>query len=377
MNNNKQIRIGIVGCGFVADYYMANIDCYPNLKIVGVFDINKERLTQFTNYYDLTALDSYDDILTDNTIDIVLNLTDPRAHYEVSKRALEANKNVYSEKPLAMSFEDAKELVDIANKKELLLSSAPCNVLGKSARTLEYAIKQGIIGKVRLIYAELDDGLVHKMPYKKWMSESGAHWPYRDEFEVGCTLEHAGYHLGWMIKIFGNVSMLTAFSDVAIKDKVPDEPCLEPSDAADISIGVLKFQDGTVARISTTIVAPHDHTIRIFGDEGVITLNECWDNDDNVYYQKYKQIRRKRFLNPIKRKVKLPFNIKVNKMNKGNTKMDFLLGVNELAESIQNNTSLTLDSTFSLHVTEIALALQYSGSLSGMEMKSKAFESLN
>lgn len=370
----KRIKIAIVGCGYVADYYMANIDCYPNLEIVGVFDINSERLEQFTNYYKLQALDSYDEILSDITIDIVLNLTDPRSHYNVTKKALDANKNVYTEKPLAMNFEDASELVELANKKDLILSSAPCNVLGKSARTLEYAIKQGIIGKVRLIYAELDDGLVHKMPYKKWMSESGAQWPYRDEFEVGCTLEHAGYHLGWMIKIFGNVSTLTAYSDVAIKDKVPGEKPLEPSDAADISIGILKFQDGTVARLSTTIVAPHDHTIRIFGDDGVITLKDCWDNDDDVYYQKYKQIRRKRFLNPIKRKVKLPFNIKVNKMNKGNTKMDFLLGVNELAESILNNTPLTLDSTFSLHVTEVALALQYSGNLSSTELKSKAFE---
>lgn len=374
MIKTERIKIAIVGCGYVADYYMANIDCYPNLEIIGVFDIDNERLKQFTNYYKLQAFGSYEQILSDITIDMILNLTDPRSHYEVTKKALDANKNVYTEKPLAMKFEDANELVALANKKDLILSSAPCNVLGKSARALEYAIKQGIVGKVRLIYAELDDGLVHKMPYKKWISESGAHWPYRDEFEVGCTLEHAGYHLGWMIKIFGNVSRLTAYSDVAIKDKVPGEKALEPSDAADISIGILKFQDGTVARLSTTIVAPHDHTIRIFGDDGVITLNDCWDNDDNVYYQKYKQIQRKRFLNPIKRKVKLPFNIKVNKMNKGNTKMDFLLGVNELAEAIQNKSPLTLDTAFSLHVTEVALALQYSGSLSSTELKSKAFE---
>ena len=372
-NQTVPVKIAMVGCGFVADYYMANIKTYSSFTLVGVFDIDSVRLKQFTEYYNVRMFESYEEILNDTSIDIILNLTNPREHYSVSKQALIANKHVYSEKPLAMNIKHANELVDMANQRNLILSSAPCNLLGKSLKTLEYAVNQGLIGKVRLVYAELDDGLVHKMPFKKWTSVSGARWPYRDEFEVGCTLEHAGYQLGWLIKVFGNVESVTAFSDVTIANKVPGERPLQPADTPDVSIATLKFNSGIVARLTTTIVAPHDHTIRIFGDDGVITLTDCWDNNEHVYYQKYIQIRRKRFLNPIKTKVKLPQSSANKTMKFGNTKMDFLLGVDEISRCVTAQSTPILDSAFSLHVNEIALILQSGNSVGAIPIQSKAY----
>ena len=217
-------------------------------------------------------------------------------------------------------------------------------------------------GNIKLVYAELEDGLVHRMAYKKWQSLSGAPWPYRDEFEVGCTLEHAGYYLAWLMDMFGPVKSVTAFSDCRIPEKVHPEPELHPSDTADLSIGILKFESGIVVRLSTSIIAPHDHSIRLFGDKGVIYLNECWDNNDEVFYRKLMRIRRKTFLSPWKSKVKLPYEIKVNKVDRGNTKMDFLLGVQDLANAVNNpQHDLRLNADFSLHVNEVALALQYAG----------------
>ncbi len=359
---DKITDIALIGCGFVADYYMATLDAYPNLRVRGVFDKNSRRLKEFCEYYSLSSYDSIDSLLNDESVSLVLNLTDPRSHFEISKQCLLSNKHVYSEKPLAMDFNDAKALVDLAKEKNLQISSAPCSVLGKAARTLSHAVKQNLVGDIRLIYAELDDGMVHRMPYKKWQSISGAPWPYRDEFEVGCTLEHAGYYLAWLMEIFGPVYSVTAFSEALIPNKVVDEPVLDPNNAADTSIGVLKFENGVVCRLTTTIVAPHDHSIRLFGEEGVISLKECWDNNDKVYYQKFMRIRRKTFLNPIKKSVKLPYDIKVNKMNRGNTKMDFLLGVSEIANSISSNQQNLLNADFSLHVNEVALALQYASS---------------
>ena len=354
-------NIAIVGCGYVADYYMATLSAYPRLNITGVFDIDKKRLEQFSQHHQLSTYGSLEDILNDSSVDAVLNLTNPRAHYEISKRALEFGKHVYSEKPLAMSYEHAEELVDLAKKQGLQIVSAPCSVLGKSAKTLAYAVEQKLAGDVRLVYAELDDGMVHKMPYQKWQSESGAYWPYRDEFEVGCILEHAGYYLSWLVIMFGNVSTVTAFSDALIPDKIKGEAPLTPSNTADTSIGILKFESGVVVRLTTTIVGEHDHQIRIFGEKGIISMKDCWDNNGNVYVQNFLRIRRKFLLNPIKRKVKLPYKISVNKMERGNTKMDFLLGVNELAQSIEDCKPCSIGGNFSLHINEVALALQYAG----------------
>ena len=67
---------------------------------------------------------------------MVLNLTNPRAHYEVSQAALLAGKHVYSEKPLAMTMTEATELVDARRERGLRLASAPCSVLGETAQTV-------------------------------------------------------------------------------------------------------------------------------------------------------------------------------------------------------------------------------------------------
>lgn len=356
--------IALVGCGFVADYYLASIANYPSLRIQGVYDRDTARLRQFCDHYSLRAYPSLESLLADDGVRIVVNLTNPRSHYEISKQSLEAGKHVYSEKPLAMRFEDAKALVELARSRRLVISSAPCSVLGEAARTLSYAVRQGVVGKIRLVYAELEDGMVHQMAYRKWVSDSGAPWPYRDEFEVGCTLEHAGYYVAWLMEMFGPVESVTAFSDCLVPDKLMGEAALEPPDTADASFGILKFKRGVVARLSTTIVAPHDHSIRVIGDRGVLSLKDCWNNDEKVNFYRRLHIRRRTLLSPVGWRVRLPNERKgaaTIKTKKGSTQMDFLLGVHALAEHIVRGMPLQLSPEFSLHVNEIALALQYAG----------------
>ena len=94
------MRIAIVGCGFVADYYLKTLPLYPDLEIAGVMDRVPERATKFAAYHSVPVYASLAELLADSTVEIVLNLTNPRSHYEVSKAALEAGKHVYSEKPL-------------------------------------------------------------------------------------------------------------------------------------------------------------------------------------------------------------------------------------------------------------------------------------
>src|SRR6476620_8917071 len=189
------MRVAFVGCGFVADYYVRTFIAHPKLQIAGVADQNPERLVKFARHHSVHIFHSLEEILADPSVDIVVNLTNPRSHFEISQRALLAGKHVYSEKPLAMNFADAKALVELAEQNGLLICSAPCNVLGEAAQTMWKVLRTKSIGSVRVVYAELDDGPIHRMPYNQWISETGASWPYKDEFEVGCTLEHAGYYL--------------------------------------------------------------------------------------------------------------------------------------------------------------------------------------
>jgi predicted dehydrogenase len=360
------MRVAFVGCGYVADYYASTLPNYPELELVGVMDRDPDRAARFADYWKIaTVYPTLQALLDDQRIELVLNLTNPRSHFEVSKACLLAGRHVYSEKPLATEFAEAEELVQLADSKGLHLSSAPCNVLGESAQTAWKALREGAIGKVRLAYAELDDGLIHRMRYKKWINPSGAPWPYKDEFEVGCTLEHAGYYVTWLATFFGPAHSVTSFARCLIPDKGTDVPLdvLTP----DFAVACIKFASGVAARLTCSIIAPHDHALRVFGDDGVLIVKECWDYDAPVYVkgrtklalwaEKFKLLSAvpglaaKRY--PLVKKSDFKHRYKETHV------MDFARGVAELAAAIRERRPSRLSARFSLHVNEIVLAMQH------------------
>jgi predicted dehydrogenase len=217
------MNLAIVGCGFVADYYLATLSLHPELRVLGVMDRVAERAERLSGFYGVPKYQTLADLLDDSRVEAVLNLTNPGNHYEVSRPALLAGKHVYSEKPLAMGIDQAKELVELAESRGLLIVSAPCSLLGETAQTLWKVLRDQALGTVRVVYAELDDGMVSRMPYRKWKSVSGVPWPYKDEFEVGCTLEHAAYYLSWLAAWFGPAVTVTSFASTRIPDKLPDD----------------------------------------------------------------------------------------------------------------------------------------------------------
>lgn len=348
--------IAIVGCGFVADYYVKTLKLYPELELIGVFDQIQARTNSFATYHSVPSYGSLEELLEDPKVEIVLNLTNPRSHFKVSQASLEAGKHVYSEKPLAMDLSEARQLVELAEKKGLYICSAPCNILGETAQTIWKAIRENRIGKVRLVYAEMDDGMVHKMPYQKWISESGVPWPYKDEFEVGCTLEHAGYYVTWLVAFFGPAEIVTAFSSCLIPDKETDLPL--DVNSPDFSVACIKFASGVVARLNCSIVAPHDHSLRIIGDEGILETEDCWNYRSPVYIKRRMTIRRKTFISPWKQKYPLVGQGNSKFRHRGSQQMDFCRGVAELSRAIREQSTCRLSARYSFHVNEIVLAIQ-------------------
>ena len=367
------MKVAIIGCGYVADYYIYSRENYPELEIVGVYDIKPERTAAFSQYFSLKAYDSREQLLADDSVEIVLNLTNPKSHYEVSKACLEAGKHVYSEKPLSMDLDEARELTELSKKNNLYLASAPCNFLSESAQTVWKALREESIGPVRLVYCEMDAGMVHQADYRRWKSTSGAPWPAIDEFEVGCTFEHAGYYLTWLAMLFGPAKTVTAFSSCLIKDKKTDVP-LEYN-APDFSVGCIEFASGVVARITCGIVAPNDHSMTVVGDEGVIYVKDSWHYDSAVYINKMDNPRLARLEDRVERKLgfalksrgtryPLVRNPKLNLpyLMSGDTKVksygDAARGVAELANAIQEKRPCRISADFALHITEITKVLQ-------------------
>lgn len=351
------MNIALIGCGFVSDYYLATLSMHPELVVKGIYDRSVERSGTISRAYGVQVYDSLEALLGDPQVDMVLNLTNPREHYAVSKTALLSGKHVYSEKPLAMEMHEARELVELARSKGLHIAGAPCSILGETAQTIWRALRQAVLGPVRLVYAEMDDGMVHRMQYRKWKSVSGMPWPYKDEFEVGCTLEHAGYYVTWFAAMFGPATRITTFASTRIPDKVPGEVLNQ--DSPDFTVACIEFESGVVARLTCGIVAPHDHELKIVCDEGVLYSPEAWDYRSPVYTRRMVSIRRKTFLNPIKTKLPLPKAPFGKPKTNGSQSMDFARGPAEVAAAIREKRACRLSPEFSLHVNEMALAIHH------------------
>lgn len=355
-------RVLLLGCGFVADLYMRSAAAMPGIEVAGAFDTDAARLKAFCAHWKVSACASFEDLLARAPDALVLNLTNPGAHFATTRACLEAGRHVYSEKPLAMTVEEAKALHALAGDRGLTLASAPCSMLGEAAQTLGQALRNGIAGTPRVVHAELDDGFVPQAAYRKWLSESGAPWPFEDEFRVGCTLEHAGYYLTWLISWFGPVRTVVAASAETVPGKEGTGPF-----APDLSVATLFFDSGPVARLTCSIVAPHDHGIRITGDKGVLSCDAAWDNAARVRFARRLTLRRKLIEHPFPRRLRLkqPTHPKVKRW--GAAAMNFMLGPAEVLEALREGRPCRMSNDFALHLTEVTLAIQNAGETSGAQ----------
>jgi len=230
------MRIAIVGCGYVFDFYMAMFPSHPELQVAGVHDIDAARTAAVRQHYGVCVYPDLAALLADGSVGLVVNLTSIESHFAVTKAALEAGKHVYCEKPLVTDLAQARELFALAEAKGLVLAAAPSNVFSDTVQTMWKAVLDGAIGAPLLAYAEFDDNPIYLMQPEMWRSASGAPWPYTHEYESGCTLEHAGYHLVWLCAILGPAVSVTGFSKMLVADKT-DVP-LHPADTPDFTVGV-------------------------------------------------------------------------------------------------------------------------------------------
>ena len=356
-------RIAIVGTGFVADLYMRSLKTFPHIEVAGAFDIDKANLTRFCTYWGVRAVASLEDLLQSEGVELILNLTNPSAHFEVSQACLRAGRHVYSEKPLATELDDAKALYELAQASGLMLASAPCSLLGEAAQTLWASVRREDAGKPLLVYAELDDDYVPTAPYQKWLGESGVPWPARDEFKVGCTVEHAGYYLSWLIAMFGNVKTVVAASADIIPGKLPDGEQAAP----DYSCATLFFESGVVARLTCSIIAPHNHALRVFSERGVVEIDECWSNGAPVRVRLRHVIRRRQINSPFARRVNVGTATDPKVGRRGAASMNFALGPAEMLSALHDGRACRLGADFSLHFNEVTLAIQNAGIEKGVQ----------
>jgi len=366
------MNLAIVGCGYVAEFYGNTLANYPDLKLVGACDQNEGNLQAFCKRWPARQYVNLQELLEDNSVQLVLNLTNPRSHYDITRHCVEAHKHVYSEKPLAMDSEKARELVELAKKRGVYLACAPCSVLSETAQAVWKAIRENVIGRVRLVYANFDDGmLAAKQSPWLWQNGLGIAWPAKDEFEVGCTYEHAGYILTWLAAFFGPALNVTSFASCL----VPDKGIAVESLAPDFTVGCIEYGNGVVARITCSLVAPKDKSLTIIGDDGVLNVPDVRNDLCPVFVRRIPPggwpAAIERRWNDLRHSLGIPGpdwhfwnryrceKSPARRLASERKPVDFCRGPAELADAIQENRPCRLSAQLAWHITELIESLQY------------------
>tara|TARA_B100000963_G_scaffold279025_1_gene247471 strand:+ start:9665 stop:10906 length:1242 start_codon:yes stop_codon:yes gene_type:complete len=207
---NSKLIIGIIGCGYIADYYVQNIKNSSILKIKSCFDVDKKRLDKFTKFHYLEKAKKIEDILLDPSINLILNLTPPENHFDINYKALENNKNVFCEKPLSLKFEESTILFQLSMKKKLNLWTAPSIIFNNFSRNLRKKIIPKIDKNKIIGYGFFETPNLSKLKTEKWISPSGAKWPIINEIKNGPIIEHSGYLITLLCSFLGPVKKITS-----------------------------------------------------------------------------------------------------------------------------------------------------------------------
>src|SRR6266699_3514112 len=143
----KQLGVGVVGCGVISTIYMQNLAAFRNLRLVACADMVHDSARPQAERFGIPAL-GIEALLRDPEVDVVVNLTTPNAHFEVSHAALTAGKHVFSEKPLCVTAEDGHRLVQEANRRGLAFGCAPDTFLGAGGRLARDVVDGGKVGSI-------------------------------------------------------------------------------------------------------------------------------------------------------------------------------------------------------------------------------------
>ena len=267
--------IGIVGTGNIAGGYARNILTHPELRLVSATDLDPVRLAAFASEHGCRTHASLDDLLADPDVDIVVNLTVHHAHYEVTRRALQAGRHVYSEKPLALRSGEARELLALADSRGLRLGCSPSTFLGEAQQTAAAWIRDGRLGTVRAIYADVSWGRI-----ETWHPAPAAF------FDVGVMVDVAVYPLTLATSIIGPARSVRAWGWNVMPDRVALDGTPFRIGSPDLIVAAVELEGGAVLRLTASFYVgrpvKQQGALEFHGDTASLALGSFQEFDAAV-----------------------------------------------------------------------------------------------
>ncbi len=293
MSEKKPIKVGLIGCGTIAlrAYMPTILKQYNMVDVVKFADTVPERAELFAKKFGGAACTN-EEIYNDPEIEVVLNLTYPSSHYEVSKAALLAGKHVHCEKMMAVTWEEGRELAELAESKGLWLTLAPDTFLGGVWQTCRHIVDTGIIGQPVMVMAMLGGGgnavrsgigestrrelPKEEAPLPPWIVPLPGSNP-RPPQGSGAPFDMGGYYLHNMINLFGNIHRVSGICRPAHETATTLDPLNtmygetvatpEPT----TMIGTLEFDSG-VTGVMMMPAGKVEQQFIVSGTEGVLFM---------------------------------------------------------------------------------------------------------
>ena len=347
----KVFKVGLIGCGHIAETYFKGHKYFNNFRIIKCADIKHSAAKKCASIYKIKAL-SVKDILKDKEVEIILNLTIPKAHFEVSKKALLNNKHVYTEKPMAINLKDGKEILKISKRKRLYIGNAPDTFIGVGNQKSKEILEKNFIGKINLgniIFAYPGVQSYHPNP-EPWFAKK----------EGGPVIDMGPYYLTALVNLLGPAKQVWGSFMWNKKKRIIG---IGPRKGKSIKVlcpttylGTIFFNSGAIIRftLSFDVIAHHRNHIELYGSKGSILVPDPNMFGGSVYTCKklggtWKEHKtNKMFLGKINiRQKSLRANeAPINANYRG-------VGLAEMAYCIQNKKKHRCNGNLSLHVLNI------------------------
>jgi predicted dehydrogenase len=265
------LRVGVVGCGIIGKRYVADSGAYDGWRPVACADLDTALADAFAGEFGLRA-EPVEELVADPDVDLVLNLTPPKAHAALVRAALEAGKHVYTEKPLGTTAAEGRELVAEAERRGLRLGCAPDTFLGSAYETVRRLLAEGAIGTpLGAVATMLVGGPDTWHPNAEMFYRAGG----------GPLLDIAPYYLTALVSLLGRIEAVAAFTATPTPQRTlgagPRAGSTIDVEVPTFAAATLRFASGALGTLTTGFESLDQYVsgMRVFGTTGSLTLPDA------------------------------------------------------------------------------------------------------
>ncbi len=276
------VGVGVIGAGVISDQYLGNLTVFPDVEVRFIADIDLPRAASQAEKWGVAGSGTVEELLADDDIEIVVNLTIPAAHVEVALQALAAGKHVWGEKPYALDRDSAAQLRDAARAAGKTVSVAPDTFLGAGLQTALRTIRDGRIGKPL-------NGLT------LFQSPGPESWHPSPEFlfayGAGPLFDIGPYYITTLVQAFGPVKKVTATASKSRATRTigsgPKAGTEFPVEVPTNHSALIEFENGGSAQSVFSFESDRGRTgfVEIAGETGTVVFPDPnnFDGDTELY----------------------------------------------------------------------------------------------